>query len=218
MSRIIITDCLCCKKAYDVSWKSGTEVFACFVYRFPEMKIDGPYGKTIHGYRNYETVLLVGQGIEATPMISILKDIISKFGVKGQESPIFEAALESGRAEELTPSNPVNRVNMEAFQVEKAYFHWVGEEGDSLEYFQEVMNEVSEMDERRCLDLHCHGERLSSALASLVRTLKWAEKNVSDGSATRVKVHFKKPDWGAVFRKIADRHPDTAVGKFGRST
>lgn len=188
------------------------------------MKIDGPYGKTIHGYRNYETVLLVGQGIEAAPMISILKDVISKSGVDGQDNPSFEAALESGRAGESTPSDPINRVNTEAFQAKKAYFHWVSEEEDLLEYFQEVMSEVSEMDESRCLDLHCHcsssgnGEGPSSVLASLVRALRWAEENASNGSATRVKVHFKEPNWGTVFRKIADRHPDTAVRKFGQST
>ncbi|ONM26800.1 Respiratory burst oxidase homolog protein C [Zea mays] len=44
---------------------------------FPEVRIDGPYGAPAQDYKQYDVVLLVGQGIGATPMISIIKDIIN---------------------------------------------------------------------------------------------------------------------------------------------
>ena len=41
---------------------------------FPRVLIDGPYGAEAQDYKKYEVVLLVGLGIGATPMISIVKD------------------------------------------------------------------------------------------------------------------------------------------------
>ncbi|VAI10298.1 unnamed protein product [Triticum turgidum subsp. durum] len=43
---------------------------------FPKVLIDGPYGAPAQDYKQYDIVLLVGLGIGATPMISIIKDII----------------------------------------------------------------------------------------------------------------------------------------------
>jgi respiratory burst oxidase len=36
---------------------------------FPEVRIDGPYVAPAQDYNQYDIVLLVGQGIGATPMI-----------------------------------------------------------------------------------------------------------------------------------------------------
>ena len=46
---------------------------------FPKVLVDGPYGAPAQDYREYEVVLLVGLGIGATPMISILKDMVNNF-------------------------------------------------------------------------------------------------------------------------------------------
>lgn len=85
--------------------------------------IDGPYGAPAQDYRNYDVLLLVGLGIGATPLISILKDVLNN--IKNHKS------IEEGT------SHNVNRSN-----TKRAYFYWVTREQGSLEWFSEVMNEV----------------------------------------------------------------------------
>lgn len=43
----------------------------------PGLLIDGPYVAPAQDYKKYEALLLVGLGIGATPLISILKDVLS---------------------------------------------------------------------------------------------------------------------------------------------
>lgn len=56
--------------------------------------IDGPYGAPAQDYKKYEVVLLVGLGIGATPMISIIKDIINNMKAKEQDQ--FNQTDENG--------------------------------------------------------------------------------------------------------------------------
>jgi respiratory burst oxidase len=43
----------------------------------PRLLIDGPYGAPAQDYKKYDTVLLIGLGIGATPLISIVKDVLN---------------------------------------------------------------------------------------------------------------------------------------------
>jgi len=45
--------------------------------RYPKILIKGPYGAPAQSYKNYDVLLLIGLGIGATPMISILKDLLN---------------------------------------------------------------------------------------------------------------------------------------------
>jgi len=58
------------------------------VNSFPKVMIDGPYGAPAQEYKNYEVVLLVGLGIGATPMISIMKDIVHNIKAVGEEDAL----------------------------------------------------------------------------------------------------------------------------------
>ena len=60
----------------------------------PRLLIDGPYGAPAQDYQNYEVLLLVGLGIGATPLISILKDVLNN--IKQQQD------IEEGMAPEFT--------------------------------------------------------------------------------------------------------------------
>ncbi|KAJ6676350.1 putative proteinDPH OXIDASE [Salix viminalis] len=64
---------------------------------FPRVLIDGPYGAPAQDYKKYEVLLLVGLGIGATPMISIVKDIVSNIRAIEEE----ETALENGVMNEV---------------------------------------------------------------------------------------------------------------------
>lgn len=86
--------------------------------------IDGPYGAPAQDYGNYDVLLLVGLGIGATPLISILRDVLNN--IKNHKS------IEEGTSQNVHRSN-----------TKRAYFYWVTREQGSLEWFSEVMNEVN---------------------------------------------------------------------------
>ncbi|KAE8663355.1 hypothetical protein F3Y22_tig00112988pilonHSYRG00190 [Hibiscus syriacus] len=52
---------------------------------FPRVLIGGPYGAPAQDYKKYEVVLLVGLGIGAAPMISIVKDIVNNMKTEKEE-------------------------------------------------------------------------------------------------------------------------------------
>ncbi|KAJ6347117.1 hypothetical protein OIU76_003751 [Salix suchowensis] len=51
----------------------------------PKILVDGPFGAPAQDYKKYDVVLLVGLGIGATPMISIVKDIINNMKIKDKD-------------------------------------------------------------------------------------------------------------------------------------
>lgn len=174
--------------------------------RFPKILIDGPYGAPAQDYKKYDVVLLVGLGIGATPMISIVKDIINN--MKSEDNN-----LESG----LTVNN--NNKNS-SFNTRKAYFYWVTREQGSFEWFKGIMNEVAEMDEKRVIELHNYCTSVyeegdaRSALIAMLQSLHHAKNGVDVVSGTRVKSHFAKPNWRQVYKRIALHHPDSRIGQF----
>ncbi|GKV02812.1 hypothetical protein SLEP1_g15203 [Rubroshorea leprosula] len=169
---------------------------------FPKILIDGPYGAPAQDYKKYEVVLLVGLGIGATPMISIVKDIINNMRVEEDE--------ESGNG---------NRKGS-TFNTKKAYFYWVTREQGSFEWFKGIMNEVAEMDERGVIELHNYCTSVyeegdaRSALITMLQSLHHAKNGVDVVSGTRVKSHFAKPNWRQVYKKIALHHQESRIGVF----
>lgn len=184
---------------------------------FPKILIDGPYGAPAQDYKKYEVVLLVGLGIGATPMVSIVKDIINNIKNKDMEDQdsTTEAALESGRG-----SSSSSHSKNKGFRTRKAYFYWVTREQGSFEWFKGIMNEVAEMDEKQMIELHNYCTSVyeegdaRSALIAMLQSLHHAKSGLDVVSGTRVKSHFAKPSWRQVYKKIALHHPDTRVGEF----
>jgi ferredoxin-NADP reductase len=41
----------------------------------PSLRVDGPYGRLSFDYRRYESLVFIGAGIGATPLVSIIKEI-----------------------------------------------------------------------------------------------------------------------------------------------
>ncbi|WZZ83786.1 hypothetical protein YC2023_104358 [Brassica napus] len=168
------------------------------ITRFPRLLIDGPYGAPAQDYRNYDVLLLVGLGIGATPLISILKDVLNN--IKNHKS------IEEGT------SHNVNRSN-----TKRAYFYWVTREQGSLEWFSEVMNEVAEYDSEGIIELHNYCTSVyeegdaRSALITMLQSLHHAKNGIDIVSGTRVRTHFARPDWRSVFKHVAVNHINQRV-------
>ncbi|KAK7318363.1 hypothetical protein RJT34_03062 [Clitoria ternatea] len=167
----------------------------------PRVLIDGPYGAPAQDYREYEVVLLVGLGIGATPMISILKDMVNNFKAMEEEEE------EEGRSGT-------------GFKTRRAYFYWVTREQGSFDWFKGVMNEVAEEDRRGVIELHSYCTSVyeqgdaRSALIAMLQSLHHAKNGVDIVSGTRVMTHFAKPNWRTVYKRIALNHPNARVGVF----
>lgn len=172
----------------------------------PKVLIDGPYGAPAQDYKNYEVVLLVGLGIGATPMISIMKDIVSNVRAAEGEEDMSTAA-----------EAPGTRVNN--FQIRRAYFYWVTREQGSFDWFKEEMNEVAELDNRGVIELHTYCTSVyeegdaRSALIAMLQSLNHAKNGIDIVSGTRVKSHFAKPNWCNVYESIALNHTNSRVGQ-----
>lgn len=171
---------------------------------FPKILIDGPYGAPAQDYKKYDVVLLVGLGIGATPMISIMKDIIGN--IKKEEESI------------IVKSN--NRLSPSGFRTRKAYYYWVTREQGSFEWFKGILNEVAEIDDKGVIELHNYCTSVyeegdaRSALIAMLQSLHHAKNGVDVVSGTRVKSHFAKPNWRQVYKRIALQHPHSRVGVF----
>ncbi|KAK5846546.1 Respiratory burst oxidase C [Gossypium arboreum] len=190
---------------------------------FPRVLIDGPYGAPAQDYKKYEVVLLVGLGIGATPMISIVKDIVHNIrSMAEDEDEELSSALENGatinnKTSSPSPPNPKRREN---FKTKRAYFYWVTREQGSFDWFKGIMNEVAEMDHDHVIELHNYCTSVyeegdaRSALITMLQSLNHAKNGVDVVSGTRVKSHFAKPNWRSVYKHIAVNHNNARVGVF----
>ncbi|KAL5135963.1 Respiratory burst oxidase B [Glycine soja] len=174
--------------------------------RMPKLVIDGPYGAPAQDYKNYEVILLVGLGIGATPLISILKDVLNNMK---QQKDIEEGMVESGVKNKRKP-----------FATNRAYFYWVTREQGSFEWFKGVMDDVAEYDKDGIIELHNYCTSVyeegdaRSALITMLQSLHHAKSGVDIVSGTRVKTHFARPNWRSVFKHTALKHPGKRVGVF----
>ncbi|RLM59019.1 hypothetical protein C2845_PM18G08360 [Panicum miliaceum] len=175
---------------------------------FPKVLIDGPYGAPAQDYKQYDVVLLVGLGIGATPMISIIKDIINNM-------KMLDGDLEAGAGSTNDAS-----VSAASFRTRRAYFYWVTREQGSFEWFRGVMDEVAETDKKGVIELHNYCTSVyeegdaRSALIAMLQSLNHAKHGVDVVSGTRVKTHFARPNWRNVYKRIALNHRDQRVGVF----
>lgn len=175
--------------------------------RLPRLLIDGPYGAPAQDYKNYDVLLLVGLGIGATPLISIVKDVLNNIK---QKKEIEEGIVESG----------MKGNTRKPFATKRAYFYWVTREQGSFEWFRGVMNEVADYDQDRVIELHNYCTSVyeegdaRSALITMLQSLQHAKNGVDIVSETRVKTHFARPNWRKVFKHVAVNYPDQRVGVF----
>ncbi|XP_035550222.1 respiratory burst oxidase homolog protein C-like isoform X2 [Juglans regia] len=183
----------------------------------PKVLIDGPYGAPAQEYKNFEVVLLVGLGIGATPMISIMKDIVNNNKAVEEEkiNVLEKGSKRSGAEAEAEGASHVNE-----FQTRRAYVYWVTREQGSFDWFKSEMNEVAELDNRGVIELHTYctcvyqeGDA-RSALITMLQSLNHAKNGIDIVSGTRVKSHFAKPDWRTVYERIARKHTHSRVGVF----
>ena len=173
----------------------------------PRLLIDGPYGAPAQDYRQYEVILLIGLGIGATPLISILKGILNDIK---QCKEIEDVIVESGG----------KRKNRKPIATKKAYFYWITREQGSFEWFMGVLNEVAEKDTDGVIELHNYCTSIyeegdaRSAWITMLQSLYHAKNGIDIVSGTRVKTHFSRPNWRDVFMGLAREHFDQQIGKY----
>lgn len=175
--------------------------------QLPRLLIDGPYGAPAQDYKQYEVILLVGLGISATPLISIVKDVLDN---TKQYKEIEEGIVESR----------IKISKRKPFATKRAYFYWVTEEQGSFEWFKGLMNEVVENDNYRAIELHNYctsvykEQDARTVLITMLQSLFHAKNGVDIVSGTRARTHFAKPNWRNVFKHVTINHVDQRVGKY----
>ncbi|KAF1001507.1 respiratory burst oxidase homolog protein C-like [Apium graveolens] len=192
---------------------------------FPKVMIDGPYGAPAQDYKKYDVVLLVGLGIGATPMISIVKDIVNNIKAKEEEENAIEEGTGTTSGNSSNSASPFKKKSpgpssSSNFKTTRAYFYWVTREQGSFDWFKGVMNEVAEMDNNGVIEMHNYCTSVyeegdaRSALIAMLQSINHAKNGVDVVSGTRVKSHFAKPNWRNVYKRIAVNHANSRVGVF----
>ncbi|KAG7376294.1 NADPH oxidase 4 [Phytophthora pseudosyringae] len=128
---------------------------------YPAIFLDGPIGSPAQDYSSYREVVLIGAGIGVTPFASILRSIMHQW--ESFRCPHC-------RHVRFPPS----------FQLRKIYFYWVTREQESLTWFTNTMNQLSEMDTENRLEIHNFFSSVKNeaviaplqALQNFIQTLK----------------------------------------------
>ncbi|XP_022998135.1 putative respiratory burst oxidase homolog protein H [Cucurbita maxima] len=172
--------------------------------RYPRILIKGPYGAPAQDYKKYDILLLIGLGIGATPMISIIKDVLNSMKPNhNYDESVHELSVGSGRC------GP-----------ERTYFYWITREQGSFEWFKGVMDDISEYDRNQVIEMHNYltsvyeeGD-VRSALITMVQKLQRARNGVDVLSESRIRTHFARPNWRKVFMEMASNHMASRIGVF----
>lgn len=172
---------------------------------YPKILIKGPYGAPAQNYKHYDVLLLIGLGIGATPMISILKDLLNHMK---ERSPMAES-FHSNHSVEEDKKFP-----------ERAYFYWVTREQASFEWFKGAMTDIAEYDNDGIIEMHNYLTSVyeecdaRSALIAMIQKLQHAKNGVDVISESRIRTHFGIPNWEKVFTQLASAHPNSRIGVF----
>ncbi|KAK6935953.1 Ferric reductase transmembrane component-like domain [Dillenia turbinata] len=179
--------------------------------RFPRILIKGPYGAPAQNYKKFDILLLIGLGIGATPMISILKDLLNhiKQNEANEDINANSGQQMQGLVTEEQKKGP-----------ERAYFYWVTREESSFDWFKGVMNDIAEYDYNHVIEMHNYLTSVyeegdaRSALIAMVQSLQHAKNGVDIVSESRIRTHFARPNWKKVFSGLASDHPSSRIGVF----
>ncbi|KAG9444772.1 hypothetical protein H6P81_016112 [Aristolochia fimbriata] len=188
--------------------------------RLPRLLIDGAYGAPAQDYSEYDVLLLVGLGIGATPLISILRDVLNNIITTTTTTTEAEDSDLLCKGSAAGGSNKVKGKKKKCFATKRAYFYWVTREEGSFEWFKEVMNDVAEKDKGGVIELHNYCTSVyeegdaRSALIAMLQSLHHAKNGVDIVSGTRVMTHFARPNWRSVFKHVAVNHHGQCVGVF----
>ncbi|KUF87590.1 Respiratory burst oxidase protein D [Phytophthora nicotianae] len=168
---------------------------------YPDIYLDGPVGAPTQDYHRYKTVICVGGGIGVTPFASILKDVVHLW--EDNRCPNCSHVRHPG-----------------SFKIQKLYFHWVTRGQESLSWFEETMNQISEMDRDNVIETHQYlstvkGSENTSQLKMFQEFVhEQTGKDFVSGLNTKQLTHFGRPDWDKVFSEAKANHPGEEVGVF----
>ncbi|KAL3657407.1 hypothetical protein V7S43_017726 [Phytophthora oleae] len=160
---------------------------------YPIVFLDGPVGAPAQDYSRYREIVLIGAGIGVTPFASILRSIMHQW--ESFRCPHCKQV-------KFPPS----------FRLRKIYFYWVTREQESLTWFTNTMNQLSEMDTENRLEIHnffssVKNEAVIAPLQALQHLIHNTEgQDIISGLHTKQRTHFGRPDWQAELTRVASNH------------
>ena len=176
----------------------------------PITRLDGPFGSPCQSYLNYSVIVMIGAGIGITPFSSILRDQVY--------------ALRDNICMNCNMMNydKYNPYTGECHSLEKLYFHWITGTQSSLGWFANCMNQVTELDTEKKIEIHNHLTQVgstSSKEAMIVKIFQTLMHEMTDwdmisGLSTTNRTHFGRPNWDKTFQRMVQDHSNQTVGVF----
>ena len=149
--------------------------------------IDGPYGTPSTHIFQSRVAVLIGAGIGVTPFAAILKSLFLRRAQGDRE-----------------------------VSVQKAHFIWMNRDQYSFEWFADMLGGLEAQDpERKLLDVQIYltgvTVDMTSATLDVAMDVYQAETGRDLFTGLRNRTNLGRPDWQAIFRRIADEHGGTTV-------
>ncbi|KAK4053427.1 Protein ccc1 [Microbotryomycetes sp. JL201] len=153
----------------------------------PRLMVDGPFGTVSEDVFNYQVSVLVGAGIGITPFASVLKAVWHNF--------------QSATARSMIPR--------------KVHLFWICRECKAFEWFQNLLAAIEAQDVHGLIEINTYltgHVKLDDAVNIVAHSS--GEANEDAITLLRARMHYGRPDWTSVFRKLVEAHPGKEVGVF----
>lgn len=198
---------------------------------FPSIYIHGPLGAPAQNFGRFPVVVLVGGGIGATPMISIIKFLLQRQqrarecpadseegllgtgkenanGVDGDDTDRDSINDDPGYEYATTKDDPESRPDWP----HTVYFHWLTRDTKSFRWFADTMNQVAEHDQYNMLRIFNHltsasppqKQRVVGQILDVAKNICVSEQHTDliTGLHTNEVTSFGRPNWDSQFHKV----------------
>merc|ERR1711920_720569 len=166
-----------------------------------QMRLDGPHGAPSELVWKHRVVVLVGAGIGVTPFASILRSaqLRSKKNGLVESASTWSRMRAQSNADTARTSDGLLDENWEP--CETIYFYWLCRGQEEFEWFYDMLRDAIGSPTKRRIEVNLFqtGEVELSKVKSL---------GCGFGQ------FFGRPNWGRIFPKLAEEHPEEDIGVF----
>lgn len=182
------------------SAREGTLAFleAARARPYPKIYVQRPLGAPAQNFGRFPVVVLVGGGIGATPMISIIKWLL-------QRQQRVRSASQQDLSEELSDEERPDWPHT-------VYFHWLTRDTQSFQWFAETMNSVAESDQYDMLRIYNHltsatppqKQKVMTQILDVAKNLCISQQQTDliSGLRTNKVTSFGRPNWDHEIHKV----------------
>lgn len=157
--------------------------------------------------------------IDTAPDGSPVFRIDGPFGAASQDIFGFQTVMAIGAGVGVTPFASILKhiqykiETSEETRIKKVYFFWINRDKSSFEWFSDLLATLEQKNLNNFLEIHVY---LTATLKTdEIRSLHHGANTGQDAiTGLRTPTNYGRPNWGAIFSQVKERHEGTNIGVF----